>query len=71
MIKKTKQLFAIYKNGEHKGNQRGIDKNDAIKQYVVEAQFQMFLNDVDFMKQYSAIIAIETVHFFKSKYVNL
>ncbi len=65
-IKKL-ELFAIYKNGGHKGNQRGSDGIDAINQYVIDSQLEDFLTDKDFMNQYSAIFAIENIHYIKSK----
>lgn len=65
------KLFAIYKNGEHKGNQKGIDEIEAINKYVIDSQLDHFLKDEQFIKQYKAIIAIEKIHFYKSKFINL
>ena len=58
-----RKLYAIYKNGEHKGNERGVSKDDAIKNYVVASSFEEFLNDNNFMQQYDGAIAVEGVHF--------
>lgn len=64
MKNQGEKLYAIYKNGEHKGNQRGKSKIDVIRQYVIDSDFQSFLNDIEFMQQYKAIIAIEKIHYF-------
>jgi hypothetical protein len=69
MKDKTLPLFAIYKNDVHLGNQRGASENDAIKNYVVESKFKSFLSDSEFMNKYKALLAIETVHYYKSKYI--
>lgn len=71
MKNKEKILFAIFKNGEHKGNERGIDEKEAIKNYVIASKFGSFINDAEFMSKYSAIVAVENVHFHKSKFVTL
>lgn len=62
MKKDRGSLYAIYKNGEHKGNERGRSAADAIKAYVIESDFESFIKDKKFMKQYSATIAINGVH---------
>ena len=69
MKNEDKIIYAIYKNGEHKGNQKDKSHSDAIKSYIIDSGFKSFLNDKEFMSQYSAKIAIETVHYFKSKYL--
>lgn len=56
------KLYAIYKNGEHKGNERGESKNQAIKAYIVASDLGEFLGDENFVRQYSAEIAINGVH---------
>ncbi|WP_339660729.1 hypothetical protein [uncultured Polaribacter sp.] len=63
MKNKEKTLFAIYKNGNHMGNQRGKDNDDAIKQYLIASLYKASLNDKDFKSQYSSKIAIKKVHF--------
>ncbi|UQD55791.1 hypothetical protein [Flavobacterium sp. K5-23] len=70
-MRNEKKLFAIYKKGEHMGNQKSIDEIEAIEIYVIDSQFESFLCDVKFMEQYKAVVAIENLHFFKSKYINL
>ena len=71
MINQQSVLFAIYKNGEHIGNQRGINESDAIKNYIIQARFKNLLDDKKFVSKYSAIIAIEKTHYIKSMYINL
>ena len=66
-----KKLFAIYKNGKHLGNQKGVNESEAIKKYLIDAQFNTLLKDKEFINQYKAIIAIEQVHFCKSKNISL
>ncbi|MCZ2224115.1 MAG: hypothetical protein LC122_10865 [Chitinophagales bacterium] len=56
-------LFAIYKNGQHKGNERAINGNEAIKKYIIASDLKEFINDVEFIKQYSFKEAIEGVHY--------
>ncbi len=53
-----KELFAIYKNGQYKGNERGLTNNDAIRKYVIASSFEGFLVDAKFMAQYAAIKAV-------------
>jgi hypothetical protein len=59
------KLFAIYKNGEHKGNERGFSIEDAIKKYLIASSFETLLDDFEFVSQYSGILAVENVHFSK------
>jgi len=56
-------LYAIYKNGVHKGNERATSASDAIKNYVIASHLGDLLGDKSFMEQYSAIIAIADVHY--------
>lgn len=56
-------LFAIYKNGFHKGNERAINGNEAIKKYIIASDLKEFLNDETFLSQYAFEIAIEGIHF--------
>lgn len=55
-------MYAIYKNGEHKGNERGESKNEAIKSYIVASDFAEFLENESFVNQYSAEIAVNGLH---------
>ncbi len=57
------KLYAIYKNELHKGNERGKTKCEAIQNYVVASMFEEFLNEKEFMGQYSAILAVEEIHY--------
>ncbi len=58
-----KDFFAIYKNGQHKGNEMGFTSDDAIKMYVIESLLEEFLSDPEFMAQYTAIKAINGIHY--------
>lgn len=62
-----KELFAIYKNGEHKGNERASNKQEAIKKYIIASNFSEFLSDENFIKQYSAKKAINGIHHYLIK----
>lgn len=62
---KELKLFAIYKNGQHKGNERGISKEDAIKKYLIASSFGTLLDDFEFVAQYTGVLALENVHFIK------
>ena len=57
------KLYAIYKNGEHKGNERGVSISDAIKKYIIASLFEDFLNDNEFTSQYSGKIAVDGIHY--------
>ncbi|PWA11329.1 hypothetical protein [Flavobacterium laiguense] len=63
---KELKLFAIYKNGEHKGNERGISREDAIQKYLIASSFGTLLDDLEFVSQYTGSLAIENIHFNKS-----
>lgn len=69
MKNEGKIIYAIFKNGEHKGNQFGFSKTDAIKEYLISCQFELFLNNKDFVSQYDAIIAKKDIHFQSSECV--
>ena len=62
---KELKLFAIYKNGEHKGNQRGFSIQDAIKKYLIASSFKTLLDDFEFVTQYTGSLAVENIHFTK------
>lgn len=57
------KLYAIYKNGFHKGNERAKRGEEAIKKYIIASDLGEFVTDVNFTKQYSFQIAIEGVHY--------
>lgn len=59
------KLFAIYKNGEHKGNERGSSIEDAIKKYLIASSYKTLLDDSEFTSQYTGCLAVENVHFIK------
>ena len=56
------ELYAIFKNGNHLGNEKGKSKSEAIIAYINAADLSEFLNDETFIRQYSAEIAINGVH---------
>lgn len=60
------KLFAIYKNGEHKGNERGFSIDDAIRKYLIASSFGTLLDDFEFVAQYTGTIAIRNIHFTKT-----
>lgn len=62
-MKKEDKLYAIYKNGIHKGNERGKTKDNAILHYIRESLLSDFIDDYEFLQQYSAKIAINGVHY--------
>ena len=62
MKKPGKTLFAIYKNGEHLGNERGKDIDDAINKYIKASLFEELLDNIEFVSLYSGKIAINGVH---------
>ena len=62
MIQTKKILYAIFKNNTHKGNQTGINREDAIKNYIIESMLEDFVDDKKFLKQYKATPAINGVH---------
>jgi hypothetical protein len=57
------KLYAIYKDGFFKGNERGVSTSNAIKKYVIASLFEDFLTDEKFMSRYSAKIAIKGTHY--------
>ena len=56
-------LYAIYKNGVHKGNERAINGNKAIKNYIIDSGLAEFLNNDSFLKQYSFKKAVKGIHY--------
>lgn len=67
MKKSEKNLFAIFKNGNHLGNERGKDVGDAINKYIKASLFEEFLDDLEFVSLYSGEIAINGIHFIKKE----
>ncbi len=64
--KSVPKLYAIYKNGNHLGNERGATPQDAIENYVKAALLGEFLIDKEFMQLYSAKVAKPGKHFIAS-----
>jgi hypothetical protein len=65
---KNEKLFAIYKNGEHKGNERGVSIEDAIKKYLIASSFETLLDDFEFVSQYTGSPAVVNLHFIKPNF---
>ncbi len=57
------KLFAIYKKGNHLGNEHGKDVDDAIKNYIIASLFEGFLDDPQFVSLYSGKLAIKGIHY--------
>jgi len=62
MTKSKKNLYAIFKNQKHLGNQRGTSKKDAIKLYMIASGYGDPTEKKELTKNYSAEIAINGVH---------
>lgn len=63
-MKKESKLFAIYKNGNHLGNERGKNVDEAINNYLIASSFEEFLDDLEFKSLYSGKIAIKNIHYY-------
>lgn len=63
MTNETRTLFAIYKNDNHLGNEKGINVDDAIKKYLIAASYKKLLTDSEFVSQYSGKIAVQNIHY--------
>lgn len=57
-----KKLYAIYKDKNHMGNERGDSKEDAIKSYLIAADIEDFIYNMELTNQYTAVIAINGIH---------
>ena len=64
-------LYAIFKNGLHKGNERASNGTEAIRKYIISSDLSYFLNDGRFLSQYSFIEAINGVHYNEKTHFNL
>lgn len=42
-------LYAIFKNKNHVGNQKGATSEEAIKNYIIESMLEEFVNDKEFL----------------------
>ena len=63
MKTKYKELFAIFKSGKHLGNERGASPDEALRNYLRGAKLGEYLNDKEFIIQYTMVIAIKGVHY--------
>lgn len=57
-------LFAVYKNNSHLGNVKAIDKNAAIRIYLLDSGYSKndFFN-IQLMNRYGAVLAIKNIHY--------
>jgi hypothetical protein len=62
-----KKLYAIYKDKNHMGNERGDSKEDAIKSYLIAADLEDFIYNIELTNQYTAVIAINGIHHYTIK----
>ena len=63
MNKSKEVLFAIYKSGKHMGNEKGENKNDAIKKYLIASLYEELAENLELKHLYSSKIAIKGVHY--------
>ncbi len=63
MKKETGTIFAIYKNDVHLGNETALNKNDAIKKYLIASLYENLSEDLEFVSLYSAKNAIKGTHY--------
>ncbi|MDB9720542.1 hypothetical protein OAA67_01565 [Winogradskyella sp.] len=64
-MKESKEvLFAIYKNGNHIGNEKGDNTDTAIKKYLIASLYKEYAENLEFHSIYSAKKAIKGVHYF-------
>ncbi len=60
----TNSLFAIYKNSLHLGNLKAINKNAAIRVYLLDSGYsKKDFSNIQLMNRYDAIIAIKDIHY--------
>lgn len=64
MKKTEKTLFAIYKNGNHIGNERAKSKDEALKRYLISSNYSELLNDKEFLSNYSLSNATKGIHYY-------
>ena len=57
------RLYAIYFKGTHRGNIRSNSKSNAIREYLIDSLLGEFIDDTDFLIYFSAIEAVENVHY--------
>ena len=60
----NKNLYAIFKNEKHMGNERGVSKKEAIKLYLITAGYSSLIKEIELTKNYSAEIAINKIHYY-------
>lgn len=61
-----KNFYAIFKNGEHKGNIRSKTDKNAIINYIINSGLKSCIDDLEFISKYKAIIAEEELYFRKN-----
>lgn len=57
------KLYAIFKDGFHKGNERAINGHEAIKKYIIASGLPEFINDTDLLSRFTFKIAIKGIHY--------
>ncbi len=61
---KFKSLFAIYKNGIHKGNIRAVSSETAIRNYILDSGYPIEnLSDGVLIAQYCVTVAEKEIHY--------
>jgi hypothetical protein len=64
-MKESKEvLFAIYKNANHIGNDKGNNTDAAIKKYLIASLYMEYAENLEFKSIYSAKKAIKGIHYF-------
>ena len=62
-----KKLYAIYKDKNHMGNERGDSKEDAIKSYLIAAGLEDCIYNIVLRNKYTAVLAINGIHHYTIK----
>ncbi|MFI1771085.1 hypothetical protein [Thalassobellus citreus] len=70
MKNKSSKIYAIYKNNNHLGNERGNSETDAIKSYLIASNLKESISNQKQISEYSAILAINGIHhyFIKNRF---
>lgn len=64
-MKETKTtLFAIFKKGNHLGNERAKTKEEALTKYLITSKYRSFIDDKEFLTNYSLSVAKKGVHYY-------
>ena len=63
MIQNEELIFAIYKSGNHLGNEKARSKESAIHKYLVAASFKNSMHDKEFTSLYTAKTVEKGIHY--------